>query len=270
MDGSYKQYRHTPGMDLQTAVPFDADGLIDAARQVAEINEAEGWVRNLDSHAVEEQLETYQSQLETYIDSQNGGNSTVGEVLGTRQATIDPLPYLAGTLPYTVRVRSQQFSEIPANLRARFQYEIYTDQRAINWGYDPVVRWQAPTAALAGKKVTIAWVAATPDDQAAIEALIPTPPPGEELDPSQLPRGLSSSIHLKPEIRLDGTTVATGPAMPAGSEPIGAGSFTKYGSQQWDTTTDQLVAGQQTALGLSIQGVSQKQLENRPFRGSCG
>ena len=48
--------------------------------------------------------------------------------------------------------------------------------------------------------------------------------------------------------------------MRAGSEPVGAGAFTKYGGGDWDETTDALIAGQQTALGLSIQGVSQAQL----------
>ncbi|MDD3761277.1 MAG: hypothetical protein PHO57_10670 [Acidithiobacillus sp.] len=266
MDGSYKQYRYTPGMDLQTAVPFDAAALITAAERGADINEAEGWVRNLDTQAVERQLKTYQSQLESHINRQNGGKSTVGDVLGVKQASIDPLPYLAGSLPYTVRARSQQFSDIPNGQRAQFKYEIYTDQRAANWGESPLVRWQAPTAAVAGKKVTLAWVAASPADQAAIEALIPTPPPGQELDPSQLPIGLSSSIHLKPEIRLDGAPVATGPGLPAGSEPVGAGSFTQYGSPRWDTTTEPLIAGQQTALGLSIQGISQRQLETLKTR----
>ena len=47
MDGSYKQYTYSAGMDLQTAVPFDADSLLSAAQQGAQINEAEGWVRHL-------------------------------------------------------------------------------------------------------------------------------------------------------------------------------------------------------------------------------
>ena len=120
--------------------------------------------------------------------------------------------------------------------------------------------FEAPTAALAGKKLTLAWVAASAADEAAIAALIPTPAPGQQLDPSQLPRGLSSSISLKPRILVDGEIKAEGPGMRAGSEPVGAGAFTKYGGGDWDETTDPLIAGQQTALGLSIQGISQAQL----------
>ena len=145
-------------------------------------------------------------------------------------------------------------------LQAKFRYQIYSDARSAAWGESPLMGFEAPTAALAGKKLTLAWVATSAADEAAIAALIPTPAPGQQLDPSQLPRGLSSSISLKPRILVDGEIKAEGPGMRAGSEPVGAGAFTKYGGGDWDETTDPLIAGQQTALGLSIQGISQAQL----------
>ena len=89
---------------------------------------------------------------------------------------------------------------------------------------------------------------------------------GPTAGPSQLPRGLGSSIHLKPELRVDGTPVATGPGMGAGSEPVGQGGYTRYGQQDWDETQDPLIAGQQTAIGLSIQGISQAQLQTLKTR----
>ena len=260
LDASYKQYTFKTGMDLQTAVPLDAQALLSAAQQGADTNPAEGWVRNLNTAALQSQLSNYQARLKTYIDSQNAGQSTVGDVLGTRQATIDPLPYLAGTLPYSIKTRSQTHSDLPASSKAQFKYEIYADARSAAWGDSPLLSWKTPTAAIAGKKITLAWVAASTADEAAIAALIPKPAPGQQLDPSQLPRGLSSSINLKPQISVDGTVVATGPGMRAGTEPVGQGGFTRYGSQDWDETQDQLIAGQQTALGLSIQGISQAQL----------
>ncbi len=266
LDASYKQYTFKTGMDLQTAVPLDAQALLSAAQQGADTNPAEGWVRNLNTAALQSQLSNYQARLKTYIDSQNAGQSTVGDVLGQKTATIDPLPYLAGSLPYRIKTRSQTYSELPDSQRTHFKYEIYTDARSAAWGNSPLLSWQAPTAALAGKKLTLAWVAASAADEAAIKALIPTPPPGQQLDPSQLPRGLSSSIHLKPELRLDGTPVASGPGMGAGSEPVGQGGYTRYGQQDWDETQDPLIAGQQTAIGLSIQGISQAQLQTLKTR----
>lgn len=62
---------------------------------VINFHEAEGWVRNINSQAVQTQLSAYQ----------NSGNSTVGDVLGTKTVQIDPLPY-------KITARSQQVSTI--------------------------------------------------------------------------------------------------------------------------------------------------------------
>ncbi|WP_235507373.1 transglutaminase family protein, partial [Acidovorax sp. Leaf78] len=266
MDASYKQYTFKQGMDLPNAVPLDAQALLTAAQQGADINMSEGWVRNLNTTALQSQLNSYQTRLKAYIDSQNAGQSTVGDVLGTRQATIDQLPYLAGSLPYSIKTRSQTYSDLPASSQAQFKYEIYADARTAALGGNPLLTWQSPTAAIAGKKITLAWVAASAADEAAIAAIIPRPAPGQQLDTGLLPKGLSSSIHLKPQLLVDGQVQAQGPGMRAGTEVIGQGSFTRYGRQDWDETQDQLIAGQQTALGVSIQGISQKQLETLKTR----
>ena len=262
MDGSFKQYTFKPGMDLSTAVPLDANALMNAAQQGAQINQAEGWVQNLNTAALQSQLNAYQARLKTYIDSQNAGNSTVGDVLGQRNAQIDPLPYLAGSLPYTVKARTRQFSEVPDSLRAKFKYSIHPDQRSAAWGDNAILQFQAPTASLAGKKLTLAWVAASAADELAMEALLPAPKPGQALQPEELPRTIPASISLKPQILVDGQLKAEGSALRVGSEPVAVGGFTKYGSSQWDDTQDQLIVGQQTALGLSIQGISQFQIDN--------
>jgi uncharacterized protein len=135
-------------MDLQTAVPLDAQALLSAAQQGAETNPAEGWVRNLNTTALQSQLSSYQARLKTYIDSQNAG-----------QSTPQPNP------------------QRPACIQqSQFKYEIYADARSAAWGESPLMGFEAPTAALAGKKLTLAWVAASAADEAAIAALIPTPP----------------------------------------------------------------------------------------------
>ena len=262
LDASYKQYTFKTGMDLQTAVPLDAQALLSAAQQGADTNPTEGWVRNLNTTALQSQLSNYQARLKTYIDRQNGGHSTVGDVLGQRSAQIHPLPYLAGSLPYTVKARTSQFSEVPDSLRAKFKYSIHPDQRSAAWGDNAILQFQAPTASLAGKKLTLAWVAASAADELAMEALLPAPKPGQALQPEELPRTIPASISLKPQILVDGQLKAEGSALRVGSEPVAVGGFTKYGSSQWDDTQDQLIVGQQTALGLSIQGISQFQIDN--------
>ncbi len=119
MDPSFKHYTFTAGMDLQTAVPFDAKDFLEHAQQGATVNEAEGWVQNLNQANLQRDLAAYQQRLKTYLDAQKGGNATVGDVLGTQTAQIDKLPYLAGTLPYTVKATAARLSELPTTLPLR-------------------------------------------------------------------------------------------------------------------------------------------------------
>ena len=56
-------------MDLSSNVPLDANALLAAARQGATVNEAEGWVQNLNQSAIQSQMASYQTRLKTYIDS---------------------------------------------------------------------------------------------------------------------------------------------------------------------------------------------------------
>jgi hypothetical protein len=73
--------------------------------------------------------------------------------------------------------------------------------------------------------VTLTWVAADEGQQKALEALMPTPQPGQQLSPNDLPRTIPASIKLKPQIRIDGDLKAEGTAQNVGNEPIGAGAF---------------------------------------------
>jgi hypothetical protein len=49
LDASLKQYQCTQGMDLKSAVPLDAQALIDQSKSGATINDTEGWVQNLNA-----------------------------------------------------------------------------------------------------------------------------------------------------------------------------------------------------------------------------
>ena len=108
-------------------------------------------------------------------------------------------------------------------------------------------------------------MAASEADRKALESLIPQ----GITDPSQLPRTIPAAINVKPQIIVEGEVKAEGTPMKVGTEPVGVGAFTQYGSSgtnQWDRTRDKLIAGQQTALGLSIQGVSSEQMQRLKTR----
>lgn len=262
MDPGFKQYRFEQGVDFQRAEPFDAQALLTRVQSngVTPFDPAAGWSQGVDAPALRQSLDAYGGAMNRHIQSLVPGRLHAQKVLGGSGIEADTLPYLAASLPYTVKARSAVFSDIPARYKARFRYRIYADVRTLAAEGTPLLNWESPTALLAGKTLSIRWAPATEADLNAIVALLASAVgngSGNGAPPSRIP----NSVQLKPELRVDGVLVATGAAVGAGTELIGAGAFTAYGGTAWDQTSELLIAGQQSALGLSIQGVSHAQMQ---------
>ena len=131
-----------------------------------------------------------------------------------------------------------------------------------------VIRISLPN--LAGKKLTLAYVPASKADVDLIASYLPKPhADGSPFLPSELPQSLPGYlIKVKPELRLEDQVVATGSVITMGSEMAGRGGFTQYNNlSSWDLTDDDsLVAGQASAIGISAEGISVKQLQDLQAR----
>ncbi len=254
LDASFKQYEFTQGMDLEQQVPFDAQALVDDIQATAEINETEGWVKNVPSAAIEQKLEEYQQALTDHINNQNP-DATVGEVLGLQTVKIlEPRPLAAG-LPYNHIVTTQQFSEVPNNLRHRFKYELSTE--ANEYLASPFISINEPTVKLAGKKLSLSFAPATQDDADIIESYLPEPDPVTgEINPEDIPDTLPGYlINLKAEFAIGNQIVASEVAGTMGTElyeTLGYWS-PRFG---WDTSNNTPTAGEYQAIGLDLQGTS--------------
>lgn len=108
MDASYKQYTYTQGMDIKTAVPIDAQALVTQAQTGATVNPS-GWVQNINGTAIQSALTTYQTQVQTYIDTTKP-HATVGDVIGSKTIIQKNNPILMGTLPYPTIATGGSFS----------------------------------------------------------------------------------------------------------------------------------------------------------------
>ncbi|BEP92016.1 hypothetical protein GmRootA79_04000 [Acidovorax sp. A79] len=264
LDASVKQYTYAAGLDLQSAVPLDAQALLSAAQSGATVNEQEGWVQNLNQAAIQSQLTSYQSRLKTYIDTQKP-NATVGDVIGKKILPQTVHSVLAGVTPLAIVQLGQQATAVPASLQHQFSYAL-----SDSWGNE-LLSYTAPTSRLVGKRLTLSY---TPADQATadlIASYLPKPhADGSPIQPSELPSSLPGYlIRLKPQITLDGQVVAqSSTAITMGSDLQGQGGFTQlYDPTQWDLTPDQShVAGQATAIGISAGGISAKQLDTLKTR----
>ena len=259
LDASVKQYSYAAGLDLQTAVPLDAQALLNAAQSGATVNEQQGWVQNLNQAAIQSQLTSYQSSLKTYIDTQKP-NATVGDVIGRKIIPQTVHSVLAGVTPLAIVQTGQQTTAVPSALQHKFSYTL-----SDTWGSE-LLTYTASTSQLVGKRLTLSYIPADQSTTDLIASYLPKPnADGSPIRPDQLPTSLPGYlIRLKPQITLDGQVVAqsTG-AITMGTDLQGQGGFTQlYDPTQWDLTPDAShTAGQATAIGISAGGISAKQLD---------
>jgi transglutaminase-like putative cysteine protease len=217
LDPSYKQYTYTQGIDIQTAVPFDAQTFANQIQSTATIN-PDGSVTNLNSALIQQAMQDYQTRVQDYI-TQNKPNATVGDVIGKKDIIKQEFGILPETLPYKRILLGSEFAQVPDNLRETMSFNI-PDQTGIGTG----LSYNTSLPQIAGKKITLSFSPATANDQKVIESLLPKPhADNTPIQPSELPSSFPAYlINLKPELRIDGQVVATGASATMGS----AQSFT--------------------------------------------
>jgi Transglutaminase-like enzymes, putative cysteine proteases len=268
LDPTFKQYNYTLGMDIKSAVPFDAQGFLTQLQSTATINETEGYVTGVNSLYTQQTMQDYQTRVQSYIET-NYPNATVGDVLGKKEIVKQEYPYLLGTLPYRTAVKGATFTSIPDALRHKLSFNVKNETVEVT-SFDPDA--PAPVdkslnivkrlAELAGKKITLSYSPATAQDEAIINSYLPTPhADGSPIQPSELPSSLPAYlIKVIPELRIDGQVVATGEPIGLGGTNIFTMTFSdpSYGASQ---VVNYIDAGVYQAVGLNLGKIGQDQVE---------
>lgn len=255
LDPSFKQYNYTNGIDIIAAVPFDAQAFLTQIQSTATINESQGYVTGVNSLLTQQTMQDYQTRVQNYI-QQNYPNATVGDVLGKKEIIKKEYPYLLGTLPYRTAVKGSTFTTIPDPFRHKLSFKVAKD--AFD---DTPIAITKSLPELAGRKITLSYTPATPQDEAIINAYLPQPhADGTPIQPSELPSSLPAYlINVKPELRIDGQVVATGtPTTLGGIETFTMTFFDP--SADNSVVTNTITAGAYQAIGLNLGRISQEQL----------
>jgi len=267
LDVSLKHYVTTQGVDIKAAVPFDAQSFVNQIQSTATINETGGYVTHVNSALVQQTMQDYQKRVQDYI-SLNAPTATVGDVLGKReiqQKNFPILPVTTWSKNVTGRVQSHT---LPDSMRHKLTFNVKNDTVDLT-SFDPDAPPTADTtlnitkslAELAGKKITLSYSPATPQDEAVINSYLPKPhADGTPIQPSELPSSLPAYlINVKPELRIDGQVVATGAPVGLGGTNIFTMTFSdpSYGSSQ---VVNYIDAGVYQAIGLNLGMISQHQL----------
>jgi uncharacterized membrane-anchored protein YhcB (DUF1043 family) len=257
LDASFKQYNFTQGIDIKSAVPFDAQSFIEQIKSTATINEAEGYVTNVNSLFIQQTMTDYQTQVQDYI-MHNYPNATVGDMLGKKEIIKQEFSYLLGTLPYKRIVTGAKYSSLPDNLRHKITFSVIKDIYDEYIGTPINIIKSLPE--IAGKKITLSYSPATPQDEAVINSYIPKPNPDGTIDPSKLPTSLPAYlINLKPELRIDGTVIATGSTVNLGWDETFTMTFTAP-KQSPGVVTNVISAGGYYAIAIAHGRISEAQM----------
>ena len=261
LDPSFKQYTYTEGMDLESAVGFDAEGLITQLEASSTSNEAEGWVQGVNSALIETELTNYQTQLETYL-TNNAPDATLGDVLGLQTIVADTATTLAEAVPQLAVQFSAAKDQLPDALFHRFQYQVGT---VINQNFGASLEWGnelfsliLPTTELVGKDIAMSFRPATQEDEDAIESYLPDVIESVDDLPNSL---LAGTIYMIGELTIDGQLARSTPQVTLGEALKSRIGFIAP-QRAFKYTENNLITGQYRAIGLDMQGISPKQLED--------
>ncbi len=261
MDGSFKEFLYTePVIDIESAVPFDAEALVNRLLDSATINEEEGYMTGVDTQLLEQSMDDYIAAVEEYL-NENDPDAGVEEIAGKKEIIKKEFPYLPGTLPYKVIVTGERSAEIPHGLRHSIAFKLVKDiYEEINEDYMYITK---SLPEIAGKKITLSYSPATEADVNLINSFIPEPhADGSPIDISELPDTLPAYlINVIPELRIASEVVSTGNSVNLGENE----SFTMIfngPNMAASTTISQLLGGEYFAIALNTGSISGQEVKD--------
>ncbi len=247
LDFTIKHYVETPGIDLNTAVPFDAQSFVNQIQSTATINEAEGYVTNVNSALIQQTIQDYQARAQDYI-SQNTPSATVGDIIGSRIIKQEKFPFL----PITTWAKDitnpagAQSHTLPDSMLHKVSLVLQDSDTS-----ETTLSYTVNLAEVAGKKVTVSYDPATAADQTTINNYV-------EQSATSIPAYL---IQFKPVLKIEGITVATGAPVGMGhAQDLTVSIISPNGTQIMD---HDLLAGDYTAIGINPSTINLDVLNNR-------
>ncbi|MFA5323045.1 MAG: transglutaminase-like domain-containing protein [Smithella sp.] len=244
LDASYKQYNFTQGIDIKTAVPFDTEAFVNQIKTTATIDEANSSVTNVNSAYIQEQMQSYQAQVQAYIE-QNYPDATVDDVWGKKEIIKQEFSYLLGTLPYRKSLAGVKFSEIPDSLRHKVRFELTNPL-----SYESDFTYTISLPALSDKRITLSYSAASQSDKDLISS---------KGTSNTLPAYL---VKLRPELKIDGVTKAMGATIGMGTTENFTMTFIYPGNIR-DTVANDVLAGEYYAIAINHGLMNETLVQNR-------
>ncbi len=235
LDPAFVQTSVHAGLDIPEEMGLDAQAFVEEYYDPSD--------PSVTLPRVETVLELLKQEITDYVDVNYPG-MTLADVMRTHEITPEDLGVLPASLPYTVRSRDTEFSEIPANRRYQIRFHLYD-------GGTNFIDHTVDLPTVASKRITISYEGATPADQAIIDSyngLLYTPP---------------NLIDVRPLLKVGGQIVASGAVgVDAGIThnsdmhflaPVNAAGLPV---NVVPAVNNVIIAGAYQAIGLAVHGVT--------------
>lgn len=247
LDAALKRMRFRAPLDVTTPAGVDIPLLLEELRPTATVG-SDGSVTGVSSALARDRVIQFQQATVDYI-NQNHATATVGDILGAleiqSQVSSSVLP---NSLPGRVLTTGERVSALPAQSHHKVTIRLFDGS-----GTFEQLSLQSTTVELAGKRISLGYTAATPEDIATIKAF-----GGFFQAPPYL-------VQVKPSILLDGSPVTTAGAISMGTEQTLQLAFEEPDGSR-DVVEHKVVAGTYAVVGLDLQRVSDTALNQSKAR----
>jgi hypothetical protein len=273
MGPSFKEWHTEDGPDLEREPPYAVAPLLAGLTDHLETAPDPAWIRALDLQPLRDAYADAERNLDAWMEGLEAQDRWMGR---TRSLEEHYFSLLSDGLPYPVAVRAAVSARLSEAVQTSFGFALYAgegEQRADA----PLLDYRAHLPALADKRITFGFVAATEDDQALLDRyLLGEPDPDPDADPDALldPARVATSIpgyliHLRAVLWVDGQVVAEGGVFPMGRELYSTTRITRLtgGEHRAD---NRHIAGDFLAIGLDLQGIPLERLYVHEEKGVRG
>ena len=216
LDATYKQHTYTQGTDIKKLAGLDDKTLQDTTKKSlasAKTGPLGELLKAPDIKGLEALLKKAQAKAETSAKSQK---LDIAKLLGTKTIVPFPTGVLGEGNPYKVTVEGTRAAELPDKVRYYLELSLTTKvARAGPYGGSgggtPDFTYKISLPELCGKKLSLAYNAATPADVKLLKQYLPKVKtlPNKQVEVTY-PSALPAVLQTQPSLLLDGKEVAKG------------------------------------------------------------
>ncbi|MGE5599442.1 MAG: Ig-like domain-containing protein, partial [Bacteroidota bacterium] len=240
LDPSFKTYRFQYGRDAAAEIGIDPRRFLQELKTQAVINNEQSFVTGIPEEEVYDRLQAWTEGVRQYAE-RNG--LTADTIHLAREIVPEDLGVLPAGLPYQVVEIRSVTENLADDAAVRFTVRGLNAKGQVDLSHTGYLH------ELAGRRLTISYRPATPEDEEIIREF-----GGEPGFPAYL-------VQLVPEIKLDGQVVASGAAIDMGAPQVFEFTYTAPGGA--DTTRKTLTAGSFSALAMDLQRMPAELVQKR-------